>query len=50
MEDKGHLMYMLSKFHCELNHIEQVWALEKLLEHNSRFGHSRKYAETFQDG
>ena len=50
VEDKGQLMYMLPKFHCELNHIEQVWALEKLLEHNSRFGNSRKYAETFQDG
>ena len=41
-------MYMLPKFHCELNHIERVWALEKLLEHNSRFGHSRKYAEHFR--
>ena len=24
VEDKVHLMYMLSKFHCELNHIERV--------------------------
>ena len=28
VEDKGHLMYMLPKFLCELNHIERVWALE----------------------
>lgn len=32
VEDKGHLMYMLPKFHCELNPIEQVWAQESAQE------------------
>ena len=29
VEDKGHLMYMLPKFHCELNPIKRVWAQAK---------------------
>ena len=28
-EEKGHVVYMLPKFHCELNPIEQVWAEAK---------------------
>ena len=29
VEEKGHIMYMLPKFHCELNPIERVWAQAK---------------------
>lgn len=29
VEDKGHITYMLPKFHCELNPIERVWAQAK---------------------
>ena len=29
MEDKEHIVYMLPKFHCELNPIERVWAEAK---------------------
>jgi len=29
VEEKGHIMYMLSKFHCELNPMERVWAQAK---------------------
>ncbi len=29
VEDKGHIMYMLPKFYCELNPIERVWARAK---------------------
>lgn len=29
VEDKGHIAYMLPKFHCELNPIERVWAQAK---------------------
>ena len=29
VEEKGHLVYMLPKFHCELNPIERVWAQAK---------------------
>ena len=25
VEEMGHIMYMLSKFHCELNLVERVW-------------------------
>ncbi len=28
-EEKGHIVYMLPKFHCELNPIERVWAQAK---------------------
>ena len=28
-EDHGHIVYMLPKFHCELNPIERVWAQAK---------------------
>ena len=28
-EEKGHIVYMLPKFHCELNPIERVWAQSK---------------------
>lgn len=28
-EEKGHVVYMLPKFHCELNPIERVWAQAK---------------------
>ena len=28
-EEKGHVVYMLPKFHCELNLIEWVWAQAK---------------------
>ena len=26
VEEKGHIVYMLPKFHCELNPIERVWS------------------------
>jgi len=29
VEEKGHIMYMLPKLHCELNPIERVWAQAK---------------------
>ena len=29
MEEKGHIVYMLLKFHCDLNPIEHVWAQSK---------------------
>ena len=29
MEEKKHIVYMLSKFHCDLNPIERVWAQAK---------------------
>ena len=29
VEEKGHIMYYLPKFHCELNPIERVWAQAK---------------------
>ena len=29
MEEKGHIVYMLPKFHCELNPIERVWSQSK---------------------
>jgi len=29
VDEKGHIMYMLPKFHCELNPIERVWAQAK---------------------
>ena len=29
MEDKEHIVYMLPKFHCELNTIEHIWAQAK---------------------
>ena len=29
-EERGHIVYMLPKFHCELNLIERVWAQSKL--------------------
>lgn len=29
MEEKGHTVYMLRKFHCELNPIERVWSQSK---------------------
>ena len=29
MEEKGHTVYMLPKFHCELNPIERVWSQSK---------------------
>ena len=29
VEEKGHITYMLPKFHCELNPIERVWAQAK---------------------
>lgn len=28
-EEKGHIVYMLPKFHCKLNPIERVWAQTK---------------------
>ena len=28
VEERGHIVYMLPKFHCELNLIERVWASE----------------------
>ena len=28
-EEKGHIVYMLPKFHCELNPIKWVWAQSK---------------------
>lgn len=35
VEDKGHLMYMLPKFHCELNPTEQVWAQESAIQRHT---------------
>ena len=29
LEDKGHIVYLLPKYHCELNPIERVWAQAK---------------------
>ena len=29
IEEKGHVVYMLPKFHCELNPIERVWSQSK---------------------
>ena len=29
LEEKGHIIYMLPKFHCELNPIERVWSQSK---------------------
>ena len=29
MEEKEHIVYMLPKFHCELNPIERVWVQAK---------------------
>ena len=29
MEEKGHIVYILPKFHCELNPIERVWSQSK---------------------
>ena len=29
LAEKGHIVYMLPKFHCELNPIERVWAKSK---------------------
>ena len=29
VEERGHIMYMIPKFHCELNPIERVWAQAK---------------------
>ena len=29
IEEKGHIVYMLPKFHCELNPIERVWSQSK---------------------
>ena len=29
LEDRGHRVYFLPKFHCELNAIERVWAQAK---------------------
>ena len=29
MEEKGHIVYLLPKYHCELNRIESVWAQAK---------------------
>ena len=29
VEEKHHIMYILPKFHCELNPIERVWAQAK---------------------
>lgn len=29
IEDRGHIVYMLPKYHCELNPIERVWAQAK---------------------
>ena len=29
LEERGHIIYMLPKFHCELNPIERVWAQAK---------------------
>ena len=29
VEEKRHIVYMLPKFHCELNPIERVWAQAK---------------------
>ena len=28
-DEKGHIVYMLPKFHCELNLIKRVWAQSK---------------------
>jgi transposase len=28
-EEKGHIVYLLPKYHCELNRIERVWAQAK---------------------
>ena len=29
IEEKGHIVYMIPKFHCELNPIERVWSQSK---------------------
>ena len=31
MEEKVHIVYMLPKFHCELNPIERVWSQLEVL-------------------
>lgn len=44
IEEKGHMVYLLPKFHCEINPIEHVWAQAKDMHMPTATIHCHLYA------